>query len=174
MTTVRIAALGDARRIARVHVRSWREGYADLMPANALKSRSLRDREALWNRVLAGAHQEMTVLVAESGETLEGFCSLQAPAGVEDRGAGSTAEITALYVDPDRWRRGVGGLLLREALDRLARDGWSEVVLWVLAGNDPALGLYAAFGFQPDGAVGTHRRSGLPQLRLTASLQAPG
>ena len=75
--------------------------------------------------------------------------------------APSTAEISALYIDPSRWRSGVGRALLAEALARLRAAEWSEVTLWVLAGNAPARAFYERFGFAADGAEVEHVPSGV-------------
>lgn len=53
-------------------------------------------------------------------------------------------ELTWLYVDPARYRHGVGRALLRHAL---AESGSNRVETTVLAGNPAALGLYLAEGF---------------------------
>jgi GNAT superfamily N-acetyltransferase len=52
-------------------------------------------------------------------------------------------EVTWLYVDPERYRRGVGRALLRHAL---AAAG-PRVEVTVLDGNPAALGLYLSEGF---------------------------
>jgi ribosomal-protein-alanine N-acetyltransferase len=48
-------------------------------------------------------------------------------------------------------RRGHGRVLLQAVLDETAAAGCQRVLLEVAAGNAPAVGLYAAFGFQPIG-----------------------
>ena len=82
---------------------------------------------------------------------------------------------SALYIEPSRWRAGVGRALLAEALARLRAAEWSEVTLWVLAGNSPARAFYERFGFAADGAEVEHVPSGVApaaaprahRLRLT-------
>ncbi|HET6857392.1 MAG TPA: GNAT family N-acetyltransferase [Streptomyces sp.] len=54
------------------------------------------------------------------------------------------AELTWLYVDPARYRQGIGRLLLRRAL---ADGGGSTVRCTVLDGNDAARALYESEGF---------------------------
>lgn len=53
-------------------------------------------------------------------------------------------ELTWLYVDPARYRRGVGRALLRHALAEVSGE---DVVTTVLDGNPAALALYLAEGF---------------------------
>lgn len=49
-----------------------------------------------------------------------------------------------LYVHPDYYRRGIGRTLLQAALEEVSGEAWTIV----LAGNEPALALYAAEGFR--------------------------
>ena len=63
-----------------------------------------------------------------------------------------TGELSALYVDPDRWSRGTGQALLRVAEDRLA-ETFDESTLWVLEENDRGRRFYKRAGWEPDGAV---------------------
>ena len=60
-------------------------------------------------------------------------------------------ELLALYVDPDRRGLGVGRALIQEARVRLARQGFAEACLWVLAGNEWAERFYRLDGWSPDG-----------------------
>lgn len=64
---------------------------------------------------------------------------------------GSLAEIVYMGAAP-KWRgRGVGGLLLRRAIELCARCGAGEISLAVDERNAPARQLYARFGFSPTG-----------------------
>ena len=131
---VRQAGPADARAIAQVHVRAWREGYRGLLSDELLAGLSVEQRARDWSARL-GAGTGLTFVALEGG-VVTGFATLV------------DCEISALYVDPDRWRGGVGSALLREAL---TAAGEGEVTLWVLAGNEPALRFYERFGFEPDG-----------------------
>lgn len=87
------------------------------------------------------------------------------------KGDESVAEVGALYVDPDRWRDGVGTALLIAAFERLKERGWQEVVLWVLPENLRALAFYARHGFTiEEGVEKREERSGCSVIRLRASL----
>jgi ribosomal protein S18 acetylase RimI-like enzyme len=133
---IRRAVPADSRAIAEVHVRAWRAGYAGLLPQELLDGLSTNQRARDWSARLGSGAAGLTVVAEEDGAVV-GFCTLFG------------REIAALYVDPDRWRRGIGGALLREAL---AGAGEGEVTLWVMAGNVAALRFYERFGFVRDGA----------------------
>ncbi|MEU9709332.1 MULTISPECIES: GNAT family N-acetyltransferase [unclassified Streptomyces] len=54
------------------------------------------------------------------------------------------AELTWLYVDPARYRQGIGRILLRHVL---TADASARIECTVLAGNDSARALYESEGF---------------------------
>jgi ribosomal protein S18 acetylase RimI-like enzyme len=147
---VRRAVEGDAAAIAAVHVRAWQVAYRGIVADAILDRLTVADRERMWAGLLAGGADEPTTTVAEVGGAVAGFCTVATPSRDEDAPS-STAEIPALYVDPDRRRCGIGAALLGAALHGLEQGGWQRVTLWVFRGNDAARAFYARFGFEPDG-----------------------
>jgi GNAT superfamily N-acetyltransferase len=117
-----------------------------------------------WRDQLA----DVDVLVAQTtGQPgLTGFAALAVPArDVDETGVG---EVTALYVDPDRWRGGVGRALIDAAAAELREEGCDVAVVWCLEGNSRGLAFYAALGFADDG--GRRAFDGFPEVRLRARL----
>ncbi len=143
MASVRAAAVDDAVAIATAHVHAWQAAYARLLPAGFLAGLSVGPRARKWAGIIAAADGE--IAVAEDDGQVLAFVSFgpcrdaQAPAG---RG-----EVWALYARPDAWGRGLGRALLGHALQRLQAQGFREVSLWVLAGNERGLRFYRAAGF---------------------------
>lgn len=165
---MRRATLEDARAIAGVHVRSWQTGYRGLVSDEILDGLSVADREATWQTLLQNSVEEAFTVVAERDGRVLGFCSMIAPSRDDDAGGG-TCEVAAIYVEPERWRTGVGSMLLVAALREL--DGsWDEVTLWVFADNAGALAFYRRFGFHADGARTWHERCCQEEVRLRASI----
>ena len=63
--TIRVATEGDAAGIARVHVRSWQEAYAGIVPDAYLASLDADERTAQWGRYLReGPREEIRTWVA--------------------------------------------------------------------------------------------------------------
>lgn len=143
---------------------SWRAGYAGLVPDEVLAGLDEPDRARRWRELMPDA----IVLVAEQDGALAGFASLAAPARNLDEPA--TGEVTAFYVDPDRWRRGIGRALMDAAAAELRDEGCDQAVLWVFEANGGGRAFYAALGFAPDGARGEEHGLGLPEVRLRARL----
>lgn len=83
-------------------------------------------------------------------------------------GSGPVRELDDLFVDPDRQRRGVGALLVADAVALLRADGAER--LEVVA-NPHASHFYAAVGFERDGEVPTELG---PGIRMHLDLDAEG
>ncbi len=148
---MRHAEKADVPAIAGVHVRAWRAAYRGLVHDAVLDSLSVAEREQMWNGLVPGRDDAHVTIVAEIEGEVVGFCSVAAPSRDADAPEG-TAEIPAIYVEPDRRRGGIGAALLDAALVALEAAGWRRVTLWVVATNANARAFYARFGFVPDGA----------------------
>lgn len=170
---VRNATGDDVPRIAEIHVRSWQAAYRGILPDPLLDSLSVSEREQSWHALLSDDGDRWLTLVAEDSGVLTGFCSVATPSrdeGVRD----TTAEIGALYVDPDHWRERTGSALLMAGLKELGEKGWRDVVLWVLPENQPALTFYDRFGFVIEpGVEKREERSERPVIRLRVGLDEP-
>jgi ribosomal protein S18 acetylase RimI-like enzyme len=164
---VRRATPDDADTMAVVHVRTWEAAYRGLVPDAWFAERTLQRRTRMWRELLRGP--ELTrVFVAWLDETLVGFCGAATPSRDEDAGEG-TAEIAALYVDPDHWRTGTGRALITATLRDLAECSWREVTLWVLEANDGGRSFYVRMGFELDGGR-IERSDEPPEVRLRRQL----
>ena len=142
---VRAATPDDAPSIAAIHVGAWRVAYRNLVPDEVLDGLSIPQREASWRaRIDEGA---ATILVAEDAGEVVGWLSLGA---TRDEDGGDTTELYALYVDPERWRAGIGRSLWDAAAARLRERSAREVTLWVLRDNLRARGFYESVGFVLD------------------------
>jgi len=170
---VRPAVPQDAPAIAVVHVATWRDAYAGLLPDDFLAGLVVEDWAQRWRGRLAATVAGMFTFVFESGGRVRGFVS-----GGPDRHGLAGGEVFAIYVDPDCQGLGAGGRLLSAAVRTLAEDGFADARLWVLAGNQPARGFYEAQGWRPDGTEKpwTYDRDAgrsVPEVRYVRDLGAP-
>ena len=139
--------LGDEPDVARVHVRAWQVGYRGLLPDAYLTGLRPEDRAKRYTFGDVSESRARTLVAAESG-TIVGFATLS-PA--EDGDRMSLAELNALYVDPDYWKRGIGAALETAAQSSLIELGYQRAMLWVLAGNVRAIAFYESQGWQTNG-----------------------
>lgn len=147
---IRKATVADARRIAQIHVASWQAAYRGQMPDAVLDSLDVEKRATFWQTHLSG--RSLVTFVAELNQEIIGFCDL-IPSRDQDANAQKTAEIAAIYVHPDYWRRGAGRALCRHAVEAARREHFNAVTLWVLASNVAAHNFYLTLRFQLDGAT---------------------
>jgi ribosomal protein S18 acetylase RimI-like enzyme len=129
-----------------VHVATWRDAYAGLLPDDLLDGLDVDDRAERWRGRLAALPDGLFVFVVELDAEVRGFVS-----GGPSRDGGAGGEVYAIYVDPGSQDQGAGRQLLHAAVDCLTRAGFTEARLWVLADNHPARGFYESQGWQPDG-----------------------
>ena len=144
---IRSALPSDSSAIALVHVRSWQVAYRGLIPDAVLDGLDV-ERDA---KVRAWLIEQpgWDVLVADVGFVV-GFCDL-APTRDADGEPSRIGEITAIYVQPDQWRRGCGRALLDAAITAARKRGFVELTLWVLQENQRARRFYEAAGLHYDG-----------------------
>lgn len=146
MISVRSATPDDARMIAKIHVEAWRAAYRGIVPDEFLDSLSVDKRESIWRQnLLAG---DAAAWVAQESEAIVGWIS--AAASRDPDAHAHTAEIWAVYVAPECWGRGIGRSLCETAERYLRLDGFIEVTLWVLTGNERAVKFYQSNGFALD------------------------
>ncbi len=142
----------DAAGVATVHVRSWREAYQGQVPQGYLDSLSTAAREASWRRRLEMAPPtEQPFWVAEVEGHIVGFVAT-GPSRDDDAPSG-TAEVYALYVDPECWDKGIGTNLLDHAVRDLRRHGYQDATLWCLASNQQARNFYERAKWRFDGVT---------------------
>jgi len=148
---IRPAAPADAPALGRLHVRAWQSAYRGMLPDDYLDALDAQaePRERMWRDLIERPRDGQTLLVAEDGRAVVGFChTARAREGPPDLG-----ELFSIYVDPDRIGTGLGAALMRPSLDAMRAAGFPAAVLWVLDANDLARRFYERFGWRPDGTV---------------------
>jgi GNAT superfamily N-acetyltransferase len=145
MLELRPATPADALAVATVHVRAWQAGYRSLISQTYLDSLRPEDRASHYTLGASDPSLPSTV-VAELDGTICGFASV---APCLDEGS-DTGELHALHVDPLAWGIGAGRMLIADARARMHASGFSEAVLWVLAGNARAERFYRTDGWLPE------------------------
>ena len=147
--TLRPVAPGDAEAMAKLHVETWEAAYRGMIPDDVMARNDLEQRRLLWRGLLVEAERLPLVEVAlvEGGppaqQTLAGFIWSRR---IEQPEAAFGAEIVALNVRPESWRRGIGRRLMAAAAARLAGLGAGSVYLWVFRENSGARAFYEGLG----------------------------
>ena len=144
----REAEPSDASMLGALHVTSWRETYAGLLPDQLLDEQSKEARAAMWRRVLEDPAQYSGtfVLVAEREGEMVGFgaCCIQRHEALSERGY--DGEFGAVYVLRAHQGEGVGTMLMRLLAGKLLDKGLRGGALWVLSENLSARKFYEKLG----------------------------
>jgi itaconate CoA-transferase len=144
---IRPAVPGDADAIAAVHLGTWRDAYADILPAAFLDAQRVDEFAKRWRGRLTDPAERSFTLVYEQQGQVRAFAS----GGLSRDGDGG-GEVYAIYVDPACQGRGAGARLLAAAARSLAGAGFTEAGLWAFAENHSARGFYEAQGWRHSGA----------------------
>jgi ribosomal protein S18 acetylase RimI-like enzyme len=139
-TSIRHAVLADAASIARVHVASWKVAYGGFMPRRQMawiseQRETRRAAELIEN-------PDTPFLVAEVDEAVVGFM-VYGPPGDECDPA-TTSQIYTFFVDPARYRQGIGTTLL-EAMESAITV--STITVWVMKQGTHGPAFYVRHGF---------------------------
>jgi ribosomal protein S18 acetylase RimI-like enzyme len=154
-SAIREAVPEDARAIAEIHVRSWQATYRGLLSDEYLDGLTVEDRVEQHRLSLEEPRAGWTTWVVDEGAGPVGF-AVTGPS--EDADAGErTAELYAIYLDPERLGTGTGRRLFEHAVGDLRSRGFRAATLWVLETNERARGFYEAAGWAHDGTVTSER-----------------
>jgi GNAT superfamily N-acetyltransferase len=157
VTSVRAGGYDDCAAVARLQVAAWRAAYAGLVPDPVLARLDVGERVRRWLALLERgvallvAVDEVADAAGDGRSAVVGYASCGASRD-EDARAG-VGELYALYVDPRRWRSGVGRRLHDAALAALRAERSTSATLWVLAGNTAGRAFYEALGWRQDGVT---------------------
>jgi ribosomal protein S18 acetylase RimI-like enzyme len=131
--SIREAIPADAPAIAKVHVDTWRSTYTGVVSGEFLLGLSYERSERGWLAALEGSPRKQYIYVANEGtESIFGFVAAGA---IREEVAPFDSEIYALYVLKEHQGMGYGRKLMAVAAQRLKDEGYSSMMLWVLAEN---------------------------------------
>ncbi len=133
----------EVRGKAYVHFRAWKDAYRGLVDQGFLDARTLELSEGSALKAFEAGY---ATLLAKDGNRVVGFADY---GPCRDDDLSDTGEVYAIYLLEPYYRRGIGTMLMREALDCMA--AYPRVAVWVLEGNDRAISFYRSFGFALDG-----------------------
>ena len=140
---VRRALPADASAIAQVRIAAWRSTYTGMIPEAYLAAMKVGESTILWQRVLTAEANTTSTFVAEEAGGVVGFSSglmLREPKFEID------AELSAIYLLPDRQRTGIGRRLVGAVVNAQRAHGATGLLTWVIAANKGARAFYEQLG----------------------------
>ncbi len=150
MPTIRRAEAGDARRLAELAERTFRDTFeATNDPANMRLHCETSYGEAIQAREIADP--AMATLVCEHDGELIGYAQVHRGAAPPQIAAARPVEIQRIYVAKGWHGRGVAQALMAEALRIAESGGADQVWLGVWERNPRAIAFYRKLGFVESG-----------------------
>lgn len=151
---VRVALPADAVAIAMVRWRSWRHAYRGILPDRYLDDLRSNPTVAHWiGAATVAPSTRYHLVVAGRPGTVLGMGEAR-PTRDADLDPLAVTEVNMLYLDPLVLRRGIGGVVLGDLVERSFGSGATELALWVAEDNAPARRFYETHGWDADGASG--------------------
>ncbi len=161
---LRLATPDDAEGIERVRVAGWKTAYRGVISGAFLDALVVDTRRR--RRALTDGNATRTQLVAVDDRSHVVGWTGGGPSRDLDCDPDTVGEVYACYVDPGRWRAGVGRTLMERAVSDLSAAGFAEITLWVLKANTRARQFYEAMGFVADGSARSFYAGGpVPEVR---------
>jgi GNAT superfamily N-acetyltransferase len=146
--TYREAAVADCPAVAGVHVRSWRESFAGIVPQAFLDRMSVEQRTMAF----AGRFSDPAYKMFVAEDALVGIVGFADCGGPRDEVPGYDAELYAIYLLPEFQGKGVGRELFRRVVDALVGDGKRSLYLMALEVS-PYRSFYEKLGGRVIGSV---------------------
>lgn len=125
---IRAATMADCAAVAKVHVRTWKESFAGIVPQPFLDKMSVGKRAEAFAAGFAAPFYSM--YVAETpGRGIVGFADFGAPRENIDAYDG---ELYAIYLLPEFQRKAIGERLFRRGIEFLKGRGRRSMYLLAL------------------------------------------
>lgn len=124
----REATIADCPAVAKVHVQSWKESFAGIVPQTFLDKMSVEKRAKAFEKGFSAPFYRMYVAEVPN-RGLVGFADFGEPRENIDAYDG---ELYAVYLLPEFQRKGVGGRLFNLGVEFLRGSGKSSMYLLAL------------------------------------------
>lgn len=165
--SLRPAHADDLDAIGVLHYDSRIAAYRDFVPMDGLRALSPESLSAWWRERFPYESETHRLTVAVDDGTPVGFSYV----GPEEEFTPDVGQLYAIHLDPAVQGRGVGKLLMLDALATMSAKGWEKAVLWVLEDNAHARRFYERGGWRPDGRVREELMGSAPTRQLRYALE---
>jgi ribosomal protein S18 acetylase RimI-like enzyme len=135
---IRTGTARDHSALVELQRRTSLLAYAPMFPPDQFPF-PLEATRVHWRNILASDEEDVFVVEEASGRIV-GAVAVK-----------NGAELHSLFVDPERWRTGIGSALLSAAVRHMRERGQSWARLWVMRENKGARLFYERHGWSPDG-----------------------
>lgn len=167
--TIRHPQLHEAESIASVHIASWEEAYAGILPDQLWNEDAYERRVDSWRQMLADQAHRARTRVTEVDGSVVGIAQIGPP---REEDIEVDHELYMIYLLEDHQGTGASSAMLEELLNNKSAS------LWVLKDNPRAHAFYRKHGFEPDGLEkdlgedeGAEALKGIVEIRMVRGPQ---
>lgn len=139
---IKVVTQIDLIDIARIHVLSWQQTYAGLVPQDYLDHLSIPAHQKSWEKIFINS-KTSHIYIAYDNDEVVGFISF---GQARDEGKKGWGEIYAVYLLQQNWGRGIGYALFQKAKEIFLSQDIKQAYLWALDTNKQALQVYQKWG----------------------------
>lgn len=129
----------DLPAVGRLYTDSWERTYRGLIPDQVLDDMTPEKSTEKWRDYIA--RRENAMFVVERGGAVDGFVAC-CPFPQRE----NSALLDSLHVAPQTQGNGWGRRLIARAARWAREEGFGELVIFVVQGNERAEGLYRGLG----------------------------
>ncbi len=134
MIKIRPATESDLQDIISIHVESWKDAYADVLPAGFIVRQLDQELARHWHET--EIQKQDIVLVAEE-DSLVGFIAVWCR---------PIPFIDNLHVRPSHRSKKIGSALMKAVAQELTQKEHKKAYLWVFESNEKAIRFYERLG----------------------------
>lgn len=151
--SVRPAIASDAEAIAQIQQKVLEREYTPLLTAEATAAFNVDEATATWRSAIESppTRRHRVFVALERGDVV-GFAA-SAPGSDDDLHAEHDAELLTMHVAPEHTRNGHGSRLMAAVADYAHDDGFTRLVCWVFAADDPMRMFLRSCGWDADGST---------------------
>jgi ribosomal protein S18 acetylase RimI-like enzyme len=139
---IRSATPDDYESIAQLLFRNHTISFAPYATDEWVTSRRLDEYRTRWHNILSNSTSEDATIVASIDGEVVGSVHVSPAESPE-----YDAQLIGMHVEPHLTGAGIGGLLMRSALEFIGEQGFARVELGVIAANSGARRFYEAYGW---------------------------
>jgi len=130
----------EAKEIATLIKEGWSSAYKGIISEDFLKNMDLEKMTEKWKKNI---EVDKDVYIYKENNEILGVIRF---GEAENSLSKKTGEIFCLYVKPEQKRKGIGTQLLNFAKDKLIKNGYEQMIIWCLKGNNQGKNFYKKCG----------------------------
>lgn len=140
---IRTATINDVEKVAKIKIEGWKTAYRGIIDDEFLGNMNLNEEiEKRKNNIEDG----VDIIVAELNNEVVGFCLYRNHIKDPESYPNANCEISSLYVKNSLKRNGIGTKLMKHVIQKLQKQGKTQMILGCLKENYPSRAFYEKMG----------------------------